>query len=250
MAAPGSKGFYEHIDDPMVTVIATAAATGTTWVAESTNGATDFSRAVAAGKGVHYTSISDTTDNDMQEFCSNSLLFAGQDGFSYVEILMQFNSVDDIAFNFGFHDTVAEISDGGVLPVELATTSWTSTGSTFIGFVYDVDADNDDLHCFWVDDDVDTTTAIGSLRMQGMAPTASKWFYMRVEMQDRGSGNGVHATFTCADHTGKSASKEFNTTVDRDCPLCYHFSFENRANAANTTCYIKHCNYGQTTANM
>jgi hypothetical protein len=250
MPNAGAKGFYEHIDDPMVSVIDAAASADTTWVADSTNGATDFTRAVAAGKGLHYYSTSDTTDNDMQEICSNLLLFTGQEGYSYVEILMQSNSVDDMAFNFGLNDTVEEVAAGGTLPVELDGTSWTSTSSTFIGFVYDVDATNDELHCFWVDDDVDTTTAIANLRCNGIAPTANQWLYMRVEMQDRGSGNGVRATFTATDHNGKSVTKEFNTTVDRDCPLCYHFSFENRSNSAATTVYIKGLNYGQTTADM
>lgn len=250
MANAGSTGFYEHIDDPMTAIIDAAASADTTWVADSTNGATDWSRAVAAGKGLHYTSISDTTDNDMQEISSNLLIFTGQEGYSYMECLLQFNSVDDIAFNFGFHDTVEEVADGGTLPVELSGTTWSSTGSTFLGFVFDVDATNDDLHCFWVDDDNDTTTAIADLRMAGIHPTVNKWLYMRVEMQDRGSGNGVRATFTATDHTGKSATKEFNTTVDRECPLCYHLSFENRANAAATTAYAKHLNYGQTTADM
>lgn len=250
MANAGAKGMYEHIDDPMVSIIDAAASADTTWVADSTNGATDFQRAVAAGKGLHYAAASDTTDNDMQEFCSNNLLFTGQEGQSYVEILLQLDSIDDVAFNFGFHDTVEEVADGGTLPVELSGTTWTSTGSTFIGFVYDVDATNDELHCFWVDDDVDTTTAIANLRMIGMAPTADQWLYLRVDMEDRGSGNGVKATFLAVDHNGRSVSKEFNTTVDRDCPLCYHFSFENRANSAATNCYIKHCNFGQSTADM
>jgi hypothetical protein len=252
MANAGSKGMYEHIDDPMVSVIADAAAAGVTWVAESTNGATDFARAVAAGKGLHYAAASDTTDNDMQEFCSNLLIFTGQEGQSYIEILMQLDSVDDVAFNFGLVDTVEYVASGTgtSLPVELDGTTWTSNAATFIGIVYDVDADNDELHCFWVDDDVDTVTPIASLRMNGMAPTADKWLYMRIDMQDRGSGNGVKATFLAVDHNGKSVQKEFNTTVDRDCPLCYHFSFENRANAAATNCYIKHCNYGQSTADM
>jgi len=248
MANAGSKGMYEHIDDPMVTVIATAAAAGVTWVAESTNGATDFARAVAAGKGLHYAAVSDTTDDDLQEFCSNNLLITGQEGQSYVEILMQLDSVDDVAFNFGLNDDVLE--GESTLPVELDTATFTSNAGTFIGFVYDVDATNDELHCFWVDDDVDTTTAIADLRMVGMAPTASKWLYMRVDIQDRGSGNGVKATFLAVDHNGKSVSKEFNTTVDRDCPLCYYFGFENRANSAGTNCYIKHCNLGQSTADM
>ena len=250
MANVGSKGMLEHIDDPSVSIIADAAAAGVTWVAESTNGATDFSKAVAVGKGLHYTAVSDTTDNDMQEICSNNLIFAGQEGFCYAEILAQFNSVDDIAFNFGFNDTVEEVADGATLPAELSGTTWTTTSTTFVGFVFDVDADNDDLHCMWVDDGTDSTEAIANLRCSGIHPTVNKWLYMRVELQDRGSGNSLRATFTVTDHTGKSVTKEFNTNVDRDCALCYHFSFENRANAAATTCYIKGLNWGQTIADM
>jgi len=250
MANAGSKGMFEHIDDPMVSVIADAAAANVTWVAESADGATDFQRAVAAGKGLHYHSASDTTDNDMQEFCSNDLLITGQEGQSYVEVLMQLDSVDDVAFNFGLNDTVEEVASGATLPVELSGTTFTSNASTFIGFVYDVDADNDELHCFWVDDDTDTSTAIASLRMIGMKPTASKWLYMRIDVQDTGSSGKLIATFLAVDHTGKSVEKRFQTTVDRDCGLCYHFSFENRANSAATNCYIKHCNLGQSTADM
>jgi hypothetical protein len=86
--------------------------------------------------------------------------------------------------------------------------------------------------------------------MNGMAPTAAQWLYMKVEMQDRGSGNGVHATFLAVDHTGKSVCKEFNTSVDRDCPLCFYFGVENRSGSATPSIYIKSPNWKQTIADM
>jgi hypothetical protein len=253
----GSKGMYEHIDDPMTTVIADATAAGVTWVSEATQAGDDFVRAVAAGKGLHYASPGSATNDDMFEFCGNNLIFAGQEGSCYAEILVQFSSVDDIAFNFGFHDTVEEVADGGTLPLELDGTAIAANGSadTFVGIIFDVDADNDDLHCAWINDtvvgqaDADGKVDGGEIRMKGMSLTASKWLYLRVELQDRGSGNGVRATFLAVDHNGKSISKEFNTSVDRACPLCYHFSYENRADEASI-CYIKHCNLGQSTADM
>src|SRR3972149_6478188 len=243
MANAGSKGMLEHIDDPSVSAIAAAPAANVTWVADSTNGATDFQKGVAAGKGLHYLSASDTTDNDMQEFCSNNLIFAGQEGHCYAEALIQLDSVDDVAFNFGFNDTVEEVtSGGGTLPVELSGTTWASTASTFVGFVYDIDATNDELHCFWVDDDVDTTTAIADLRMKGMAPTASKWLYLRIDLQDRGSGNGLHATFLAVDHNGKSVCKEFEWVVLNHRRHCRAPFPGVRPSVSNLKCYLRGCN--------
>jgi hypothetical protein len=99
----------------------------------------------------------------------------------------------------------------------------------------------------WVDDDVDTTTAIAKLRMNGAAPIASKWIKARVEIQDRGVGSdGVRATFSI-DQDGKTFEKTFDTTVDRDCGLCPYIAFENRTTTAHNV-YIKYIDYEQTIA--
>ena len=74
---------------------------------------------------------------------------------------------------------------------------------------------------------MDTTVALGDLRCKGMALTADKWLWMRVEMQDQGSGKPVRATFHAA-HDGKKITKEFTTTVDRDVALCWYLGVENR----------------------
>jgi len=84
--------------------------------------------------------------------------------------------------------------------------------------------------------------------MKGMAPTASKWLYLKVEMQDRGSGKGVRATFLAVDHLGRSMEKVFDTSIDRDCQMCYYFACESRGSA--NSIYLRQCNWEQTIANM
>jgi hypothetical protein len=252
MANMGPQGILKHIDDPSVTVIAAASAAGVTWVSDSTGSATDFVKAVAAGKGLHYYGVMSGADNELLEFCSNNLIFAAQEGHCAVEILVQFSSASVPAFTFGFNDTVED----GNLPIDISGTTLAATASTFCGFVYDgTDATNKDLYCVWVDDDSlaqsDATGKVGgqTIRMNGIHPTASKWLYLKVELQDRGSGNGARATFLAVDHLGRSAEKVFDTTVDRDCPLCYHFAIETRADTAMYI-YLKGCNWEQTIPNM
>jgi len=242
----------KHIDDPGITVLSDTAGTGITWATSNDSGTSPV-RAVAAGKGIHYAGATSASATSMTELCSNDLIFTGQEGHSSMEVLLQLDVVTNVAFNFGFNDDVNDTSN--TLPVELSGTTWTSNAATFLGFAFDTDADNDELHCFWVDDDVDcaatSATLVNgkSLRMTGMAPTAAKWLYMKVEMQDRGSGNGVRATFLAVDHNGRSVEKVFNTTVDRDCPLCYYLGVECRGTAAKNI-YIKCPNWEQAIANM
>ena len=213
-----------------------SAADGIAWLGSSDAGNTPFVRAVNAARGLHVTGATDATGaTDMIEFCGDKLMFYGQTGHSAVEILVQFDDVTNVAFNFGFNDE--SLDSGNVTPIALSGTTWTATASTFLGLVYDTDAGNDELHCFWVDDTNNTATAIADLRMTGMAPTNSQWLYMKVEMDDRGSGNGVRATFLAVDHNGRSVEKVFNTTVDRDNAFCFYFCMANRSASAHN-CYI------------
>ncbi len=253
MANMGSQGILKHIDDPMVSIMGTAAAAGVTWVAEGDAG-TSFVRAVAAGKGVHYAGALSAVNNEMEEFCSNNLMFTGQEGHSAVEVLLQLSAVTAIAVNFGFNDEVLETGSNS-LPMEIGTTTVSANSASFVGLVYDTGADSDYLHCCWVDDStVGQTDSTGKvdgkyIKMDGMAPTASKWLYMKVEMQDRGSGNGVRATFLAVDHLGRSVEKVFDTSIDRDVPLCYYLGIENRG-ANVVSLYTKSNNFEQTIANM
>jgi hypothetical protein len=244
MANVGNKGIVRYEETFSVPNIGTGvqgldggtnAANGIAWLQNIDTGDKAWARSMSASKGMHIAGSIAGTDNNMIEFCGDQLMFYGSTGFNAVEALIQFDVATNIAFNFGFSDDVTETS--ATLPVELSTATFYSSASTFLGFVFDTDATNDELHCFWTDDDVDTTETLDNLRMKGFSLTANKWLWLRVEMQDRGSGTGVRATFHAA-QDGKHATKEFNTTVDNDCALCWYFAAENRS-AIGHNVYIK-----------
>ncbi len=247
MANAGSNGIIRHIDNPCNTIVSATEGTTITWAVSSDTSDTAIVRAVAAGKGLHYAGATYATDDNMIEFCGNNLYFTAQEGHCEAEVLLQLDVVTNIAFNFGFNDDV--LDSGNTLPAELATATWTTTSTAFAGIVFDTDATNDELHCMWVDGGTDTTTALADLRMNGMAPTAAKWLYMKVELDDRGSGNGARATFTACDHKGKSVSKTFNTTITRSTPLCFYLGVENRSASAHNV-YIRCPNWAQTVTDM
>ncbi len=251
MANVGSIGITRYFETFAADTISTglagssdgAAGNGIAWVTSADAGDTAPVRAVNTSRGLHVSGATDTTDDDLVEFNGDTLMFTGQTGHSSIELLLQFDIVTTLALNFGFNDEVTDSSNS--LPVELSGTTWTSNATAFLGFVYDTDADNDELHVFWVNAGTDTTESIADLRMVGMAPTASKWLYLKCEMQDRGSGNGVRATLLAVDHKGRSVEKTFNTTVSRTTPLCYYLGFENRDGIAHTA-YWKACAWEQT----
>ncbi len=252
MANMGSQGIIKYVDDPMTTVIADATAAGVTWVTDAGGSATNFARTVAAGKGVHYIGVMDAADNSLLEFCGNNENFSPQEGNCSVEVLIQFSKPNTLSFNFGFNDTVED----GNLPIDLSGTTLTKTATEYCGLVFDgVDATDKVMHCVWVDDDTiaqsDSQGKINGkfIRMDGMAPTADKWFYMKVEMQDMGSDSGVRATFLAVDHLGRSVEKVFNTSVDRDATFTYHLAIETRAATASNI-YLRGCNWEQTIPNM
>lgn len=236
MGKSGSVGVIKYLENFQVEHIGAAAGAGLKWVTLADGGDTVFARAGAAGKGIHAAGALAATDNNLLELCGDLLDVFGQDGYNAIEVLFMVSSIADLAFNIGFNDDVLETSN--TLPAELATTAWTTNATTFIGLVYDVDADNDDMHCMWVDDDNDSDEALANLRMQGIAPQAGKWCTARVEIKDRGAGKGVRGTFTFSCE-GKTATKEFNTSVDRDAGLCPYMGFENRAATAHNI-YIKY----------
>ena len=245
MANMGAKGVIRYEETFAADTIAAgtpgtsdgSAGDGIAWVDSGDTGNTAIVRAVNAARGLHAAGATDATNNDMIEINSDVTLFYGQVGHNAVEILVQFDDVTNVAFNFGFNDESLE--GANTLPVELATTTFTlNAADAFVGFVYDTGATNDELHCIWSDDGTLTSTAIADLRMTGMAPTNSQWLWLRVELQDRGSGNGVRATFLAIDHNGRSVEKVFNTSVDRDVALAYYFGMENRSASAHNV-YIK-----------
>jgi len=202
---------------------------GLGWIQNICTGNTAFARTFSATKGLHWAGSLDATDNDRVEIMSDQLMFYAQAGFIAVDCLLQLDNAGSMEVAFGFNST--NTGSASTLPVELNTTTWASTGSTFVGLVDDFDATNFEWHCFWVDDDVDTTESLANLRMQGASLVADKWCYLRVELQDRGSGNGARATFH-VEQDGKTFEKVFNTTVDRDAGLCWYLGIQNKSATA------------------
>lgn len=251
MANMGSVGILKHIDNPATAIVADAAVNTVAWAANTAGSATNFVRAVSAGKGLHYYGLMDAASGSSSEFASSYKWFTVKEGHCAVEIMVQFTDITH-AFTFGFNDTVA---DGNLL-IDISGTGLTKQTTDFCGFVYDgTTATNKDVHCVWVDaDTISTSDANGSIdgkaiRMSGMHPTADKWFYMKVEMQDQGANKDARATFLAVDHLGRSVEKVFNTTVLRTIQFCYHFVTENKSNDANSI-YLKGCNWEQTIPNM
>ena len=246
MANAGSKGITRYEETFAVDTIGSAG-NGVAWL-ETNDAGTAFVRAVAAGKGLHVAGATSTGGANRHEFLSDSFMFTGQEGHSSVEILLQLGAVTDVSFNFGVFDAVTGANN--ILPASLSGTTITGQATDgFLGIIYDSNADNDELHVSWENGGVQTTTAIADLRMVGMAPTASKWLFMKVEMQDRGSGKGVRATFLAVDHNGRSVEKVFNTSVDRDLPLNYYLGVINRTTTA-VNIYFKGVAWEQTIADM
>lgn len=224
MANSGSLGCIEYTENFLVDNVSTGSADGIYWV-NSSDGGTAFVRTVASGKGVCLVGTTAATDNHLHELCGDVLNVYGLDGYNMLEVLFQMDVATTVAINIGFNDDSLDASN--TLPAELATATWTTNAATFVGVVLDADATNVDWHCMWVDADSDTSTALADLRMKGATLTAAKWVAARVEIQDRGSGNGVRATFSII-QDGKSFEKVFDTTVNRATALVPYIGFENR----------------------
>lgn len=236
MANTGSLGKMCYVEHFITDNIGTTGADGIAWVVSSDSGDTAFARAAAAGRGLHAAGATAATNSNLIELCGDTTFIYGQQGYNMMEVLFMIDDVTNVAFNIGFNDDSLETSN--TLPAELSTTTFTANAADFIGLVYDTDATNDEVHCFWVDDSSVATETIANLRMTGAAPQASKWMMARVALQDRGANNGVRATFTFG-VDGKSFEKEFNTSLDRDVALVPYLGFENRSASAHNV-YVRY----------
>jgi hypothetical protein len=170
---------------------------------------------------------SNNTDNDMAEVDFGALNYQVQDGQMYMaaRVLLERTVC---AVNVGFNDETTESSN--TLPAELSGTTWTSNASTWVGFVYDSDATNDNWHIFWVDGDSDTSVAIATLN-SGIAVAAGVFYYLFVQLFDNGSGNKAKAQFHISDGTN---TFDYRTgtgveTITRSTALVPHIGVENRS---------------------
>lgn len=243
MANVGSTGIVRY-EETFATDTIGSAGDGIGWIITNDSSDTPWARAVNTSRGLHAVGTLTTTDNNRLEFLSDTFLFTGQTGHSSVECLLQLNVVTTIAIFFGFNDAVTGPSN--IIPVALSGTTFTlNAADGCIGILLDADADNDVFHAFWGNGGVKTPLSAETLRMGGMAPTASKWFYMKVSMQDMGTTKGVRASFLVVDHNGASIEKEFDTSVDRDLPLNFYLGLENRDSIEHVA-YLKSPAWEQT----
>ena len=225
--------------------ISTAVADGIMWLNTSDAGNTAFA-IVADNQGTIVQGATDATDDDMMEIGHQLLAWSAQHGELYMEarVKVSVGAIASVAFNVGFNDDVLE--DSNTLPVELATTTFTSNSSTWVGALFDADATNQDVHAFFVDDDGDTTTPIADLRMTGLTPVLNEWLTIAVRLTanppatvtqgEAGTAGGsvVAEIDVVEESTGRYVQKRFTTSIDRNALLTPHIAFENRAGTAHT----------------
>lgn len=209
--------------------INTSAANGIRWLVSGDSSDTAFV-ATAAVEGPYAMGTLKNTNDNMIDIGHSLVTWCPQHGNLIMEVMFELDVITEVAFNVGFNDDA--LDDSNTLPVELASTAFTVNAATFIGLVFDTDADNDEFHSFWVDDSTDTTVSIANLRMHA-APTAGEWGIYKVELTDAGASNQAVATLTFIDHLGRGYTKQFNSTVDREALLTPYIGVENRASTAH-----------------
>lgn len=217
MAQDSPKGyhveFYDFGGDTIPDELATSSDTGT------------ISNGVTGGDSILRIDNSNDGDNEMCEVDFGALYYRVQEGHMYMEARVKLERVV-CAVNVGFNDDSLEASN--TLPAELAGTTWTSNASTWIGFVFDSDATNANWHVFWVDDDNDTSVGIAALNT-GIAVVAGRWYTIRIDLWDQGSGYQARAHFHITDGTN-TWDYESSATIDRDATQVPHLACENRTN--------------------
>ena len=222
MATDTSKGvdvaFYDFHGDLIPDELATTSDTGTI----TTN--VGLSGGKAGTASILRLDNSNDGDNEMAEVDFGALNYRVQDGMMSMEARVSLERTV-CAANVAFTDETTE--SGNTLGVELSGTTFTSTASTWCGFVCDSDATNDNWHVFWVDGDSDTDTPIATLNT-GIPMQATEWITLKVTLTDRGSGNGARATFFAQTENGESWEYSANTNVSRSTALTPSVGIENR----------------------
>lgn len=238
MAVDSPSGYKVIRDEFDMDNISTAVADGIRWLVSSDAGNTAF--AVGANRGSFTAQgATDATDDDMVEIGHALIGWRGQDGHMWMEARVQLDVVTNVAFNMGFNDD--QLEDSNTLPMEVGT-ALTSNAATWVGIVYDTDTTDPDVcRGTFVDDDIDDARAIADMRLRtggdsgaSFTPTAARWFTCRVDLWDRGAGNGLRAEYSIVDDsTGTRYFNTVNSSVDRDALLTPHFAFENRSATAH-----------------
>lgn len=240
MPVDTTRGMWEKLEDFYHDNINTSAANGVEWLTSTDGGGTAFAVDLTAATGGVATSVT-AAAAELSEIGHEAFVVVPQHGFMYMEVRCQIDAITTVAVNIGFNDDALE--DSNTLPVELSGTTFTSNAATFVGFVFDTDATNDDWHAFWVDDDNDTSTAIASLRYTGVAWKAAAYWTFRVELQDQGSGNPLRAVLSITNDSGTMFQKTVTTNLDRDASLTPYVAQEGRA-TVNRTLTVDYIAFG------
>lgn len=235
MSYQGSRGFIEVFDEFDHDSIGTGAGDGIVWL-NSSDGGTAFAQnaGVVGGEGTAQ-GLTAATDNHTHELAHGSLMWRAQLD-CMMETRVQYDVITTLAYNIGFNDDA--LDDSNTLPVELSTTTFTTNAGTWAGFVYDVDATNDDLHVFTVNGDSDNASAIADLRMSSAVPVAATYGLYVVQLYRGASATATAIAEWTAIPDESSARTQFRkrsgqgslaaTSVDGDADLTPHIGFENR----------------------
>jgi len=243
MGSVGEYGLIKDAETFLTENIASSAADGVKWFSAGDAGDTMFAISGSAALGIHAAGALAATANNLLEFNSALTYLYAQTGHIAIETQFRMDAATYVAINFGLNDDCLETSN--TLPVELSTATWTANAGTYVGLALDTDATYDDFHCYWVNGTVGCATLSSTIiqgksqRLSGMSLAADRWYSLRVELQDRGSGYGARANFTVSDGTGKSASRTFDTTIARDTALCYYLGIEQRTTCGAKNVYVR-----------
>lgn len=166
--------------------------------------------------------LNDTTDDDVS-MIALGLNWRAQDGGMGLEIrLRSVNAINVSAIGLGWTDATTESS---LAPSELTCGGITTTQSSGMGFLQDLDAATCNWFVYGVDDDNDN--ACGNFDT-GVGPTISEFQTLRIEVQDMGSGNMAKANF----FVDGNLEKTLLNVVDRDVILTPYVALTNRTAAA------------------
>lgn len=229
-----NRAYKEVFEDWLdATEIGTSATTaGVEWLNSADASDTAFVATDTAAGPVAQAATT-TTDDHMCEISHRALAWSPQNGEMVMRTRVQVSTggVSDVAFTVGFSDD--QLEDSNTLPVELATTTFTSNASTFVGVVYDSDATNKTLHAFYVDGDADASQSESALNLK-VAPVAAKWLGVEIRVTNNGSAKAVAEITVVDESTGVSGYVHLPLTVTSTTLLVPHIAFENRAATAHT----------------
>jgi len=223
MATDTTKGFIRMHEEWEHDNINTSAANGVRWLITADNSGTF---AVSDSAELQAASVTGAADNNMNEI-AHRLVWRAQDGMMSMEARVDLTDITTTAVNIGFNHAVGAACN--TLPVELSGTTFTSNASTFVGFVFDTDATNDNWHAFMVDDCADTTVAIACLNT-GIAPVNNEPQTFKVVVYDQQACNQTRADFLI----DGVIQLTMTSAIDRDVLLTPHIASENRACSART----------------